>query len=381
MLKVVFISNYFNHHQKLLSDSLHKNLNGNYAFIETEKIDEERLKMGWGMDVYPDYVFNYLKEAEKCKRIIDEADIIIYGSAPEFLIYEQLNKGKLAFKYTERIYKNGYNPLKLPVRLIRNYQRFGKYKNLYLLCASAYTYGDYAKTFNFKNKAFRWGYFPEFIKYESISEIIKQKNKNQILWCGRLIDLKHPEAAINAAEMLKNAGYDFNLKIIGTGVLESEIKSAIKQKHLDDSVSVLGAMSPEEVRKHMEQSQIFLFNSDKREGWGAVVNEAMNSACVVVSNNSPGSVPFLIDDGDNGIIYNLSDSKSLFEKVAYLLDNHSKLTEIAEAAYYTVADLWNCNVAAERFVELSKSILNGNLYPDLYNDGPCSKAEIVKELY
>lgn len=381
MLKVVFISNYFNHHQKLLSDSLHKKLNGNYAFIETEKIDEERLNMGWGMNVYPDYVLKYSDDARKCKTAIDDADIIIYGSAPDFLITEQLNKGKLTFRYTERIYKNGYNPLKLPVRLIRNYKRFGKYKKLYLLCASAYTYGDYAKTFNFKNKAFKWGYFPEFIRYDNICEIIEQKNKNQILWCSRFIDLKHPEAAINAAEKLKNAGYKFNLKIIGTGVLESNIKSEIKQKSLEDCVTVLGAMPPEKVRKHMEQSQIFIFTSDRREGWGAVVNEAMNSACAVIANNAPGSIPFLIENGHNGLIYNVSDSNSLFERIAYLLDNNSKLNEISKEAYHTIADLWNSDVAAERFIELAKSILGGNPYPDLYKDGPCSKAKIVKELY
>jgi hypothetical protein len=36
-------------------------------------------------------------------------------------------------------------------------------------------------------------------------------------------------------------------------------------------------MPPEEVRVHMEQSNIYLFTSDFGEGWGAVLNEAMNS--------------------------------------------------------------------------------------------------------
>ena len=49
----------------------------------------------------------------------------------------------------------------------------------------------------------------------------------------------------------------------------------------------------------MEKSEIFLFTSDKGEGWGAVLNESMNSACAVVASHAIGSVPFLLKDGEN----------------------------------------------------------------------------------
>ena len=38
--------------------------------------------------------------------------------------------------------------------------------------------------------------------------------------------------------------------------------------------SMLGSMTPEQVREHMEESILFLFTSDFGEGWGAVLNEA-----------------------------------------------------------------------------------------------------------
>ena len=241
-------------------------------------------------------------------------------------------------------------------------------------------YNDYAKTFNFKNKAYKWGYFPELIKYENISQFIDKKVNNSILWCGRLIDWKHPDYAINLAINLKNCGYDFRLTIVGTGPMEEQIKLLIKQNSLDDYVCLTGSMPPEEVRKYMEQSQIFLFTSDKKEGWGAVLNEAMNSACGVVAGKAPGSVPFLVQDGYNGLIYNPKDDNDLFVKVKYLLDNKSELKAMSERAYCTVYDLWNADSASDRFIELTENILNGNLSPNLFSDGPCSKAVLVDEL-
>ena len=78
-------------------------------------------------------------------------------------------------------------------------------------------------------------------------------------------------------------------------------------------------MKPEQVREYMEKSEIHIFTSDRNEGWGAVLNESMNSACVPVANKAIGSVPYLINDGNNGFMY--KDENELYEKVKYLLNN------------------------------------------------------------
>ena len=54
------------------------------------------------------------------------------------------------------------------------------YKNAYLFCASAYAYSDYAKTGTFRNKAFKWGYFPERKKYEDVDALIEQKQEKEL---------------------------------------------------------------------------------------------------------------------------------------------------------------------------------------------------------
>ena len=50
IMNIVFLSNYFNHHQKPLSDELFSLLKGNYYFIETMPIEEERVNLGWRND-------------------------------------------------------------------------------------------------------------------------------------------------------------------------------------------------------------------------------------------------------------------------------------------------------------------------------------------
>ena len=204
------------------------------------------------------------------------------------------------------------------------------------------------------------------------------KQPASILWVARLIEWKHPDASIRVAERLRNDGYRFKLNLIGSGVMAQEIGQSIRDKGLTDCVEMLGAMKPEQVREHMEKAEIFLFTSDFNEGWGAVLNESMNSGCAVVASHAIGSVPFLIRDGVNGLIYKNGDIDDLYDKVKYLLDNPEKRMEIGRQAYKTLKEEWNAENAAHRFLKIVKAIQSGNPHPDLYTDGPCSKAEKLK---
>ena len=46
-MKIVYLSNYFNHHQKFLSDELFKLTDGNYLFVETAFLPQEKINLGY----------------------------------------------------------------------------------------------------------------------------------------------------------------------------------------------------------------------------------------------------------------------------------------------------------------------------------------------
>ena len=77
-----------------------------------------------------------------------------------------------------------------------------------------------------------WGYFPEVKTYEDIYSLIEKKEGAlqtiTILWAGRLIGWKHPEAAINLAKRLVKEGVKFKMDIIGNGILEEKLKRKIE---------------------------------------------------------------------------------------------------------------------------------------------------------
>lgn len=381
-MKITFISNYFTHHQSALSRAFSELNNVNFHFIETQEMENERKEMGWGGLEVPSYVINsqYFRDHRNvCQRLIDESDVVILGSAPLKLVEKRFEKGALTFLYSERIYKDKYEFYKFPIRFVRFFRRYGRYQNVYMLCASAFTAADYAKTFTFLNKAYKWGYFPEMESYTDADETIDLKQPSSLLWVARLIEWKHPELPVMVAKRLKDEGYSFQLNIIGNGELGEKISRMICDNCVEDCVHMLGAMKPTKVYEYMRQSEIFLFTSDRHEGWGAVLNESMNRGCAAVASHAIGAVPFLIQDTDNGLIYQDGDIDDLYKKTKWLLDHRAERQKLGRNAYVTLATRWNAEVAAERFINLATHILNGEKHPDLYKAGPCSKAEIIKD--
>lgn len=380
--KIVFISNYYNHHQKYLADALFKNTNGSYRFIETERMSEERINMGWGGEDKPDYVMQSYASAEaaaECQKLIDKADIAIIGSAPEQLLQNRKKNGKIIFRYSERPLKKGFELIKYPYRWLKWHKNIPIGSKIYMLCASAYTSADFSKFGLYKNRSYRWGYFPEVKRYDDIDKIIEWKHPASILWVARLIEWKHPDASIEVAKRLKADGYRFIMSLIGNGELEERLKERIANEGLSDCVHMLGAMKPEQVREHMEQSEVFMFTSDRNEGWGAVLNEAMNSGCAVVASHAIGSVPFLLEDGVNGLIYKDGDIDGLYKKVKRLLDDRELRCRLGKNAYRTVSEVWSADEVAKRFLVLSNAILSGNKKTEPFSSGPCSKAKILKD--
>lgn len=380
-MRIAFVSNYFNHHQAPVSNAFYNSENVLYKFISTVPMEDERIKQGWKSDYDNNFlIYSYKGKGEnEAREVIENYDVVIAGSADESLLHNRIKSGKLIFRYSERPLKEGFSILKYLPRYFKWHHKNPKGKPIYLLCSSAYASLDYQRFGLFKNCAYKWGYFPECKRYSNINNLIDQKDVTEILWCGRFLDWKHPDDVIKAAKMLKDNGYSFHVKFIGLGEMDDALHRMAKEQGLNENISFLPAVPPDKVRQHMERAGIYLMTSDFKEGWGAVLNEAMNSACAVVASHAAGAAPYLVNDKDNGLIYTSSNVTELYEKIKYLLDSPDEQKRLGKSAYKTITEEWNEETAVKRFIKLSESILSGNKYPDLYKTGPCSKAQIINE--
>lgn len=379
---IVFVSNFINHHQIGVAEELYTLTNGSYRFVETVPMPDSFKKTG-----YPDYSsLDFVVKAwenEENYQLANElcitADVVVFGGVGKVLelVKKRINTGLLTIEMGERWLKQGAKNL-----FSKNLQRFfwsyhlrhWSRKPFYRLCASAYSTNDLYFLHEFKGKCYKWGYFTSI---ENQEIVVKSKNENTcitFMWCARFLDWKHPETPILLAERLKHKGFCFVIDMFGSGEELDNIKRLIHQKNLDDFIKLRGNLPNEEILKEMRKHDIFLFTSDRNEGWGAVLNEAMANGCVPIASKEIGSVPYLIEDGQNGFVFPSCDIDVLESKALQLIENNKIMQSMSCKAVETM-QLWSPKVAANRLLVLIESLKKGEESPFL--EGPCSKANPI----
>ena len=379
-MKIAFYTNFLTHHQLPFCLEMYKIYGDDFVFVSTEKINDERLSLGYeDMDSKYPFVLKAYESKEKLEEALNlaaDCDVAIFGSTTsDIYAKERLKEDKLSFRYYARMFYKGpfsifdFKNLK---KLNERHFKYKKNKNLYLLNASSFSANDFNRFGMYKNKCYKWGYFPEFREYD-IDNLLSKKEENYILWVGRFIKLKHPEYALKLAKKLKEEKYSFKIKMIGNGILFDKIKKQIEKYNLQNEIELIGSLNSSFVRDYMEKAPIFICTSNKEDRWPVVVNESMNSGCAVVAYKYNGAVPFLIDN-KNGLEYlNFND---FYNKTKYLLDNKEEAKKLGKKAYQEILNNWTAKVAAQNFGKMIKCIMENK--ENEVKEGAGSLAQPVK---
>lgn len=377
-MTVTFFINYLNHHQQPVADEMFGLLGEDFRFVATFPRDENALKGGQDYSTRPYCILAAESDEANAMahRLVKESDLCVFGAGNLYWERLRAKTGKLSFEVSERWFKRGTINILSP-RLIEwwwTYQTKLRGRNFYKLCASAYTSSDCAKLLTYRNRSFKWGYFTDLSR-RSIHDpknVPDLKPTVKIIWVGRFIKWKHPELAVFAAKMLAQEQYDFVLEMYGDGVMREYLQKLIDSFHLNDRVVLMGRMPNDKVLRAMSESDIFLFTSDRNEGWGAVLNEAMGCGCCVLANDAIGAVPYLVRDGVNGVVYHNGNQLELNKKLRSLMDNPTERGRLGAQARKELETIWSPRNAAECLLKLSECLINGEGTP--IDEGPCSKA-------
>ena len=374
-MMLVFYSVVLNHHQAPLADEFFQNLGRDFVFVETTNLgDTKGANEDYSCRPYLLRAWENGQCFQKALDMAQTADVCVFGGDDSMpYLKARMAKGLLSFQIGERWLKRGWINILSPrlQKFFFNYKVLGwSNKPLYKLCASAFTASDDHKLDIYKGKHFKWGYFTTVENVKVSKEEVRLSFR--IMWCARFLKWKHPELVILMAKQLKDEGYHFVVDMYGDGEVRQESESLVNDLQVDDVVKFHGNVPNSQVREAMSSHDIFLFTSDKNEGWGAVLNESMSCGCVPVASDAIGSVPYLLQDGQNGLIFESCHLDSLTEKVCHLLEHPQEFPRLSRNAQTTMLEEWSPKCAAEHLLKLTDDLLHNR--PCSIEHGPCSKA-------
>lgn len=380
-MTIAFFGNYLNHHQAPLADAFFQLLGKDYVFVQSERPNKDEMKGGDDYSSRPYYICAAENEVNY-KRAMDiarEVDVALFDGLevlPFQLERAQFAPHKLSFELGERWFKRGWINILSP-RLLKMqwfYHTLICKTNTYKLCASAFAASDLYHLFSYRGKCYKWGYFTQVDENFDVeaSLDVSTPASTTLMWCSRFLVWKHPELPVKMAAKLKAEGYDFVIDMYGDGEELEATKSLVERLNVGDVVKFKGNKPNAEILQAMKEHDIFLFTSDRHEGWGAVANEAMSNGCCIVGSDQIGSIPYLAKNGNNGMIFKSCDVTDLTTKVKYLLDNTTNCKRMAKQAVADMQNLWSPRNAAESLLRLIDDLNKGRSCS--ISEGPASIA-------
>ena len=121
-MRVTFVSNYINHHQLPFCKAMTSMEDVEFHFIQTRPMEDKRLAMGWGVNISEmPFVSLFYEDEDSCKKLILDSDVTILGWSDGIIAdveKERLESGKLSFRVSERIYREGQWKFILKDRLV-----------------------------------------------------------------------------------------------------------------------------------------------------------------------------------------------------------------------------------------------------------------------
>ena len=150
-------------------------------------------------------------------------------------------------------------------------------------------------------------------------------SKKQFLAAGRFTDKKAPYYTILAFKDVLDMHPEAKLLMAGNGELENTCLNLIRYYGLEESVTLLGVVKPNELGNLMQESMAFIQHSvtaknGDMEGTPVAILEANIASLPVISTFHAG-IPDVIIDGQTGFLVNEHDVSSMTERMNKILNN------------------------------------------------------------
>lgn len=188
------------------------------------------------------------------------------------------------------------------------------------------------------------------------------KNKNihpRIFYLGVINSRKDPLTLIKAILIIKEEIPEVELRIAGKITDEKYYKTIVEytsKSNLGNSVSFLCQLEDKEIEEEYSTCSLFCLPS-RQETAPMVIAEAMASGKPVVATNICG-IPYMIDDGKTGFIFEPGDVQSLAEKIIALLQDDDLRYKMGNQAKEVAKKKWNAEIIAKKTIEVYKEILS-----------------------
>ncbi len=330
----------------------------NFRYIYTskngQKLQESNATYGW---------IRYAPDGNQEDWLANADVMLVGGIRPIDLMERRLANGKMTLYMSERwfkpihvigqVYVPGWLRLIFPNyrRMAKRFTRLFENRTYRFLPIGPWSLKDMRLVCHVMGAKFpdkhviRWGDYVEAGKSSVVSDqslvdeapttTDNRQSAIKVLWVGRLLKWKRVDTIIRAICELSTCPtrLKISMDIYGTGPEEIHLKKMAMK--CGDAVKFYPPVSIAEVRKLMREHDVYVLASNACEGWGAVVNEALEEGMKVIGTYEAGASAAILPESN---LFYAGDWRSLVDRLSNTIP------------YVPIGD-WSAKRAVERLFQ------------------------------
>lgn len=189
------------------------------------------------------------------------------------------------------------------------------------------------------------------------------KTAPHIVTTGRLVEKKGFEYLIDACSLLKDMKMSFKCTIVGDGPLDKVLAQRVKDKGLQEYVSVSGkAMKHSDIPAFLHSGDVYclpcVWSSDNDvDGLPQSLMEAMACGVPCISTDLVG-IPDLVIHGKTGLLVKPNNAKQLASALKLLLQDKPLQNELIRNSVEHIKDEFDLSTCLEPLAGIFRQYLN-----------------------
>lgn len=334
-----------------------------------------RVELGWP-ELPPDapYIQPWRSEDElrRYRRLARQADLVIWPGLKHpwgvWLMLDRNLRRRPNVVWAERFLRRRKRPwledvgISAMIRILNN-------ANMSLM-----TLGEGAKEDYLCCGAARWRYWRFGYAVEPVEQLETDFQPPpegvRLLFVGALEPRKGVDILLRALGRPDLARLAWSLCVVGSGSSLTSLQALANQLAIASRVHFVGKVRHDDVRSYYRDADVLVLPS-RFDGWGAVVNEAMEHGLAVVASDAAGCARLLIEPQRTGYVLPREAPAAWAECLRGLIANPAGVAAMRRASRERIA-LFRPDVMAARAAALFRGLTGHGPMPE-FSEGWCSR--------
>jgi len=186
------------------------------------------------------------------------------------------------------------------------------------------------------------------------------RGQEEVLRLGFLGRLEHNQKGVfhlpPLVRELNARGVPFTLRIAGKGKHGDQLRAEMDKVAQPGQVTFLGALEPQAVPEFFAQTDLYVFPSHF-EGCPNALLEAIMAGCVPLAWVIDGITDYIIEDTQNGFLFETGDCAKMAETVASLHKDRPRVGALSNAAASNARARFTSAKTAEAYARLLHAVM------------------------